>query len=258
VNSEPLSALLTAVTDRLDGSLLITRNLAAASALTSSGAVLSPDLAVLLRESPEVHAGPGERVVPLAALGSGPWSWPGSGDPVAGVDQLARLLWPPLLRLLSWGVALEAHGQNLLVVLDRRNRPLRLVYRDLADVRVSPVRLAAIGVRPVGLGGRVLEDDPAELRRKLFGSLLGGSLSSLVAQSGAGVRPVERELWAVVAAAARDAAAVLVPEDRKALLEDPVPVKALSRMRLSGQPPGDQWTTLPNPLAAVGSGIRGR
>ncbi|MHA6763263.1 IucA/IucC family protein [Streptacidiphilus sp. PAMC 29251] len=249
LNSAALSALLAAVTDRLGGALLITRNLAAAAGhlavAAGSGPALSPDLAVLLRESPEVHAGPGERVVPLAALSTVP------GDPVRWTADLARLLWPPLLRLLSWGVALEAHGQNLLVVLDPRGRPQRLVYRDLADVRVSPVRLAAIGLRPVGLGGHVLDDDPVALRRKLFGSLLGGGLSSLVAQLGGGVRPVEDALWAAVAAAAREAADVLLPEDRRALLEQPLPVKALSLMRLAGQPSGDQWTLLPNPLAAI-------
>ena len=255
LNSGVLSALLTTVTERLDGSLRITRNLAAASALTSgdpSGGdapvALSADLAVLLRESPERYAGPGERVLPLAALTAG------LGDPVTRTAALARLIWPPLLRLLSWGVALEAHGQNLLVVLDRQDRPQRLVYRDLADVRISPLRLAAIGIRPTGLGGHVLDDDPVALRRKLFGSLLGGSLSALVAELGGGVRSVERELWAAVADAAREAAGVLAPEDRRALLEQPLPVKALSRMRLAGQPSGDQWTLLPNPLAAPWSG----
>ncbi|MFC1414194.1 IucA/IucC family protein [Streptacidiphilus sp. N1-12] len=263
LTSSALSALLAAVTDRLGGDLLITRNLAAASGHTGAGSGgsaggaadgLSPDLAVLLRESPEIHAGPGERVLPLAAV----TAVPGGGDPVAWLGALARLAWPPLLRLLSWGVALEAHGQNLLVVLDRQDRPQRLVYRDLADVRVSPARLAAIGVRPVGLGGRVLDDDPAVLRRKLLGSLLGGTLSSLVAQLGGGVRTVEHELWAVVAQAAREAAGVLVAEDRRALLEQPLPVKALSLMRLAEQPPGDQWTLLPNPLAATRGGKSSR
>jgi siderophore synthetase component len=241
IASAPLSDLLAEVTGRLDGSLLITRNLAAAAALTGTDHRLSADLAVLLRESPEVHTRPGERVLPLAAIDTLP------DDPVHWLDSLARLAWPPLLRLLSWGVALEAHGQNLLVVLDHRGRPQRLVYRDLADVRVSRLRLAALGLRPTEVLGHVLDDDPVVLRRKLFGSLLGGTFSSLVAQLGGGVRAVEDRLWAAVAAAAADAAAVLAPEDRNALLQGPLPVKALSRMRLAG-PPGDQWTLLPNPL----------
>ena len=246
VNSAPLSALLERLCAELGGALRITRNLAAAAALTSGAP--SRELAVLVRESPEELAGPGEQVAPLAALAEHP---PGlaAADPVRWLGELAALAWTPLLRLLARGVAMEAHGQNLLVVLDGRGRPLRLVYRDLADVRVSRERLAAHGVRPSDLGGHVLDDDPAVLRRKLFGSLVGGTFSALVSALGGGDRPQEQQLWAAVAAQARSAAqAELGPEDRRALLRDPLPVKALTRMRLAGQPATDQWTLLPNPL----------
>ncbi|TDU03804.1 siderophore synthetase component [Streptomyces sp. 846.5] len=240
VDSARLSALLEEVTGRLDGRLTISRNLAAAGVLVDGA--LSPALAVMLRESPELQAGPGERVVPVAAL-----TVP-AHRPVAWLRSLARLLWPPLLRLLSWGVALEAHGQNLLVVLDPEGRPLRLVYRDLADIRLSPQRLAGIGVSIAGLGSRILDDDPVTLRRKLYGSVVGGSLSTLVAAFGGGDRRVEAALWSAVAEEAERAADVLSPEDRRALLEQPLQVKALCRMRLAGGPAGDQWTSLPNPL----------
>ena len=249
VNSAPLSALLAELSERLGGELVVTRNLAAGAALV--GGVPSRDVAVLVRESPELHAGPGERVVPLAALAEHP---PQLADPVGWLRSLAAVVWPPLLRLLSWGVALEAHGQNLLVVLDRLQRPLRLVYRDLADVRVSRERLAACGIRPTSLGGHVLDDDPVVLRRKLYGSVLGGSFGSLVSGLGRRDRLLEGLLWEAVAQEAGTAAEVLSPEDRRALLRDPLPVKALTRMRLAGGPPGDQWTLLPNPLADGGRG----
>jgi len=249
VNSAPLSALLEELADRLGGALVVTRNLAAGAALVSG--VPSRDVAVLVRESPELHAGPGERVVPLAALAEHP---PQLADPVGWLRSLAALAWPPLLRLLAWGVALEAHGQNLLVVLDRLHRPLRLVYRDLADVRVSRERLAACGIRPTALGGHVLDDDPVVLRRKLFGSVLGGTFGSLVSGLGRRDRLLEGLLWEAVAGEAEAAAEVLSPEDRRALLRDPLPVKALTRMRLAGGPPGDLWTLLPNPLADGGRG----
>lgn len=240
LDSARLSALLEEVTGRLDGRLTISRNLAAAGVLVDGA--LSPALAVVLRESPELRAGPGEQVVPVAAL-TAP-----AQDPVAWLRSLARLLWPPLLRLLAWGVALEAHGQNLLVVLDPEGRPLRLLYRDLADIRLSPRRLARIGVSTAGLGARILDDDPVTLRRKLYGSVVGGSLSTLVAAFGGGDRHVEAALWSAVAEEAERAADVLSPDDRRALLEQPLQVKALCRMRLAGGPVGDQWTSLPNPL----------
>ncbi|WP_370466775.1 IucA/IucC family C-terminal-domain containing protein [Streptacidiphilus sp. PB12-B1b] len=137
-------------------------------------------------------------------------------------------------------------------MLDRRRRPLRLVYRDLADVRVSRRRLDAQGIRPAALavlGGHVLEDDPVALRRKLFGSLLGGTFSALVSALGRGDRDREALLWAAVTDEAEVAAKeVLSAEDGQALLWEALPAKALTAMRLSGRPPGDEWTQLPNPL----------
>lgn len=88
-----------------------------------------------------MYAGPGEHVVPVAALAT-------TGLPAspAWSAEFARLALTVGLRLLERGVALEAHGQNLLVVLSASGAPLRLVYRDLADIRVSPARLARHGV----------------------------------------------------------------------------------------------------------------
>ena len=248
-NSAALSDLLSALVAKLDGSLQITRNLAAAAALREG--TPSPDLAVIVRENPEQYAPPGTRVVPLAALAAHP---PDLADPAAWLTALARLLLPPLLQLLDWGAALEAHGQNLLVALDPADRPLLLVYRDLADIRVSPSRLARSGLAHHVVSGHVVDDRPEVLRRKLLGSLVGGALASLVAALGGGNRRREDGLWSAVAGVAREAAGVLGdPGDRRALLTDPLPVKALTLMRLEGCPPGDRWTHVPNPLAAPGA-----
>ncbi|AQS66755.1 IucA/IucC family protein [Streptomyces pactum] len=214
-----------ALTARADGLLHVTRTLGAAAAG-------SPDLAAVLRESPRVYAAPGERVVPVAALaGTG---LPGSPAWRAGFARLALTVG---LRLLELGVALEAHGQNLLVVLSPAGDPLRLVYRDLADIRVSPARLARHGVAAPGLPARMLTDDPVALRRKLFGSLVGGALAATVG-SGAALREVLEE-------AVRE-----LPRtpDVVALCEEPLPVKALTLMRTSPGTAGDLWALLPNPL----------
>ncbi|MFE8944564.1 IucA/IucC family protein [Streptomyces sp. NPDC007856] len=221
----PLSALGEELAARTDGLLHITRTLAAVSAH-------SPDLAALLRESPEVYAGPGERVVPVAALAT--TDLPGSPCWLAAFTRLALTVG---LRLLDLGVALEAHGQNLLVILAADGTPLRLVYRDLADIRISPARLARHGITPPPLTGRLITDDETALRRKLFGSLVAGALAGT-----AGSGPA---LGAALSAAVPD-----LPDtpDLRALREGPLPAKALTLMRLSPQTPGDQWTSLPNPL----------
>ncbi|POX49764.1 iron transporter [Streptomyces sp. Ru71] len=218
-----LSAFGERIAARTDGLLHITRTLGAATAH-------SPDLAAQLREAPEVYAGPGEEVVPVAALAG-----PHSPDWLA---DFARLALGAGLRLLELGVALEAHGQNLLVVLGPGGEPRRLVYRDLADIRVGPARLARHGIAvPGDLAGRIVTDDVTALRRKLFGSLVAGALAAT-----AGGGPA---LAGALEAAVRD-----LPRtpDLVALCQEPLPAKALTSMRLSPDVPGDQWTRLPNPL----------
>ncbi|MFJ5727369.1 IucA/IucC family protein [Streptomyces paradoxus] len=210
---------------RTDGLLHVTRTLGAAAAG-------SPDFAAVLRESPQAYAGSGERVLPVAALAT--TGLPRSPAWLAG---FARLALTAGLRLLELGVALEAHGQNLLVVLSAEGDPLRLVYRDLADIRVSPARLARHGITVPELPARMITDDERVLRRKLFGSLVAGALAGT-----AGSGPA---LGAALETAVRDLPRTA---DLAALCADPLPTKALTLMRLSPRTPGDQWAELPNPL----------
>ncbi|GAP46259.1 IucA/IucC family protein [Streptomyces azureus] len=209
-----------------DGLLHVTRTLAAAAAG-------SPDFAAVLREPPEAYATGGERVLPVAALAT--TELPRSPAWLAGFARLALTVG---LRLLELGVALEAHGQNLLVILSPAGDPLRLVYRDLADIRVSPARLARHGITVPGLPARMVTDDERTLRHKLFGSLVAGALAGT-----AGSGPALTE---ALRTAVRD-----LPRtpDLAALRADPLPTKALTLMRLSPQTAGDQWAELPNPLA---------
>ncbi|MFC8370114.1 IucA/IucC family protein [Streptomyces sp. NPDC057239] len=224
--SAALSDFGEVVAARTDGLLHTTRTLGAVAAG-------SPDLAAVLRESPEEYAATGERVVPVAALAT--TELPHS--PAWSV-RFARLALTVGLRLLELGVALEAHGQNLLVVLSPEGDPVRLVYRDLADLRIGPARLARHGVPlPEELPARMVTDDERTLRRKLFGSLVAGALAG-TAGSGPALRTA-------LEGAVRD-----LPRtpDLTALLDEPLPAKALTLMRLSPRTSGDQWAELPNPL----------
>ncbi|GHC39649.1 iron transporter [Streptomyces cinnamoneus] len=212
--------------ERLGGRLHIARTLAAAGAGT-------PDLAAVLRQSPYVHAGPREQVVPVAELPAyfAPFA---PGERQSRIIEFAHLAVEVCLDLLGLGVALEAHGQNLLAVLDGEGRARRLVYRDLADVRISPVRLARHALSPPPLTGRLLNDDPAVLRRKVFGCLVTGALGPLAGSASA--------LGTILRAATQG----LPPTpDLRALMTERLPAKALTLMRLA--PGGDQWALLPNP-----------
>uniref|UniRef100_A0AAU1ZUI7 IucA/IucC family siderophore biosynthesis protein n=1 Tax=Streptomyces sp. NBC_00093 TaxID=2975649 RepID=A0AAU1ZUI7_9ACTN len=225
-----VSAFMESMAARLDGLLHITRTLGAVTAN-------SPDLAAVLREPPDQYADvvAGERVVPVGALAA-----TGLARSPSWLAEFTRLALTVGLRLLDLGVALEAHGQNLLVVLSADGDPLRLVYRDLADIRVSPARLARHGIPAPQLTGRIVTDDEPTLRRKLFGSLVAGALGATAGS--------EAALRAALETAVRE-----LPRtpDLLALLEQPLPTKALTLMRLSPETPGDQWTQLPNPLGEV-------
>jgi siderophore synthetase component len=154
------------------------------------------------------------------------------------------ILWPPLLTVLDRGVALEAHGQNTLVVL-RAGRPVRIVYRDLGGVRVGAARLRAAGVTPPDLHGDLPCDDPAVLRTKLAAAAVGTVATELVTLLARHLGAEPARLWGVVAAAIRTAGTA----DAAALLDGPVPVKATTAMRLAGDPLVDVWTYLDNPMA---------
>lgn len=223
-----VSAFAQSLAERLEGRLHITRTLGAVTAHT-------PDLAAVLREPPEAYADPGagERVLPVAALALTPYAR--SAPWRAG---FARLALSVCLRVLDLGVALEAHGQNLLVVLSADGAPLRLVYRDLADIRISPARLARHGLPVPPVSGRLITDDVTLLRQKLFGSLVAGALGSTAGSAAA--------LGADLAAAAPGLPRTA---DTRALLTGPLPTKALTLMRLSPGTAGDQWAELDNPLA---------
>ncbi|WP_329531539.1 IucA/IucC family siderophore biosynthesis protein [Streptomyces sp. NBC_01450] len=225
--SATVSAFAEDMAARTDGLLHVTRTLGAVTAR-------SPELAAVLRESPDAYANPGERVLPVAALVT--TGLPRSAGWLADFTRLALTV---CLRLLDQGVALEAHGQNLLVVLSATGAPVRLVYRDLADIRVSPARLARHGIPAPALSGRIVTDDETTLRRKMFGSLIGGTLGATAGSSVA--------LREALATAVRD-----LPRtpDLTALLEEPLPTKALTLMRLSPETPGDSWARLPNPFTA--------
>jgi staphyloferrin A synthase len=224
-------------------------------------------LAMLWRTGPALRRG--ELALPLAALAA---PSPANGrpllvdlvrayadDPLAFVADLARLLVGPLLTLLGRGVALEAHGQNLLLVLAGRQagprdpadgRLGRLLYRDLGGVRISPARLRRHGVDPPRLLGDLVSDDPDVLRAKVFGSAFATVLAevAVIVRREYGVS--DGTTWAVVAAAVR------AHRDRHgdrdgdiaALLGPTLPMKALTAMRLADEPLTDLWAAVANPM----------
>jgi siderophore synthetase component len=215
----------------------------------------SRSLAMLRRRLPPLA--PGELALPLAAL-SAPSPVDGRpllvecvgiGDPIDYLRRLVALVVPPVMRLLGLGVALEAHGQNLLLVV-RDAQPVRVLYRDFGGVRVSPARLAQHGIEAPPLRGDLVSDDPQELRTKLFAAIMstvvGETVALIVRCFGVDPRTAWRAVRAtIVSTVDADEA------DLAALLRDPWPVKATTAMRLAADPLTDRWVSRPNPLESV-------
>ena len=247
-NGPRLSRLLRALTRDLPLTVL---------AETAAGAVIvdgEPQrrLAYLRRQAPRVARD--ETVLPMAALGAlddgrpllGAAVRDAGGDPYRWLSDLARVLWPPLLTVLDRGVALEAHGQNTLVVL-HRGTPVRVLYRDLGGVRVSPARLRAARVQPPALHGDLVSDDPHVLRTKLAAAAVGTVAAQLVTLLARHHGADPRRLWGIIAGAIRGAGTA----DAEAMLREPLPVKATTAMRLAADPLDDIWAHLDNPLAGA-------
>ncbi|WP_370941756.1 IucA/IucC family protein [Amycolatopsis sp. cg5] len=241
-----LSAFLRDTVSRLDG-FALQENRAAAAVLIDG----SPhrDLAAIVRDSPAV--GPGETVLPIAALtarpvaGGCPPLCTLAADPAEWLAEFAAVALPPLLTLLAWGVALEAHEQNLVLVLEN-GRPRRLIYRDLADIRLGPDRLRDAGLSWPGMPSRFRVPD-ADLRAKLFATFFATTMTGLVTT----LSEHAPGLWRVVGDRVRRTYEAMpdtpaVRADRAALLTEPIPAKPLTLMRL--HPETTAWAYLPNPF----------
>ncbi|MDG4831041.1 IucA/IucC family protein [Solwaraspora sp. WMMD1047] len=252
-NGPPVTAFLAGLAARAGSGLTVLVEPAAGAVLVDGRPWRS--LAVVQRRVPPVGAG--EVVLPLAVLAAaGVDGRPVSaaavdvgcaGDPVRWLAALARVVLPGPLALLRWGVALEAHGQNLLVVL-RAGRPVRLWYRDVGGIRVSPAGLARYGLAPPPLHGDLAADDPQVLRDTLLGAL-GVALGEQVAVLSRTFGVAPGSLWRAVAEVARGVPAAA--GDRAALFGATWPVKATTAMRLATDPLDVRWARVPGPLAGL-------
>lgn len=259
-NGPLLSALLTALA--ADVALAIWPEPAAGAVLGDDGEPMR-DLAVSTRKA--VLPRPDEVIMPIAALAA-PSPTDGrplireavtlgyGGHPGGFLADLAGLVLPPLLTLLHRGVALEAHGQNLLVTL-QHGRPTGLSYRDVGGLRVSPERLRRHYFDIPRLYGDVMTDDPDELRCKALASGVTVALGEPVAVLAREYDLDPQQLWRLVRDRAEQVYLTLPPTagaDAKAVLNDPLPLKATTTMRLAADPLRDIWTRIENPLVELG------
>ncbi|MFJ6661243.1 IucA/IucC family protein [Streptomyces sp. NPDC091377] len=198
---------------------------------------IDPHLGAVLRQPPERHLRAGQVAVPLSALTT-------STTPGIDFATVITATVPPLLRMLDRGIALEAHGQNTLLVLDENQQPHGLLYRDVGGIHLSPHRF---GIHPP-LRGTIVNDDPLVLHSKLAAAMT-MTLAGLIHAAD------DDSLWAY-AAHTIDTTYADLPADHwnrhhHALFHAPtLPVKAYTTKRLADDPRTDLWCRTPNPYTA--------
>ncbi|WP_229074780.1 IucA/IucC family protein [Actinoplanes sp. DH11] len=252
-NGPALSTLLQhLVADDPDGHrLLLLPETAGAAVPAGSGR----DLSAIARTGLRGHLTDGEHAVPGGAL---PAHDPATGTTVlAGLvdtshlgaagwlDAYTRLLLPPLLRLATRGIALEAHLQNCLPTFVD-GRPHRMALRDFAGLRLHEPRLAAAGHHiDLWPGSVVATTDDTTLLAKLGYTALQAHLGELVISLTETHGLPEDHAWRTVRTVIDDT--LHGHPDHAYWTAPTIAHKALVRMRLAGE--NDIYLPVSNPLA---------
>ncbi|WP_226481397.1 IucA/IucC family protein [Natrinema amylolyticum] len=183
---------------------------------------------------------------------------------LAFVDEYASVVVPDQLRLLcTYGIALESHLQNSLVVFDADARPLATLVRDLGGIRIHGDRLADRGLSLEPYPESDLDaDGEADCHRKLYYALFQNHLAELVATIGHELGVDERSCWARIREhcersferlrADGDVPESRIRRDERALFAEPTVHKALTVMRLRGKRHEYATSEVSNPLSASG------
>ncbi|ELY92564.1 IucA/IucC family protein [Natrialba taiwanensis] len=187
---------------------------------------------------------------------------------LAFVDAYAGVVVPEQLRLLTtYGIALESHLQNSLLVLDReRAHPIGTLVRDLGGIRVHSGRLGEHGLSFTPYPDSDLDaDGERDLHRKLYYALFQNHLAELVATIAAETAVDERACWVRIRAHCEQAfeqvrANTAVPNsrvrrDERALFAERATHKALTAMRLRGKRHEYVTSEVSNPLTPAGRAV---
>ena len=229
------------------------------------------NIAAIIRDNPMRQVGPGEWLVPATAFSV---SAPGSEKPflvdilASGGDyslaaartffqQYAETLLTGLLTLyLKYGIALEAHQQNIFAVLRSDGQVMRFVARDFGGIRIHRPSLEEHGYHLELHSDRLtVREDWVAVRKKLLTPVyhyhLGEIAATLGGYYGCGDRPFWHDLTDVTDGIFTALREQMEPTrwhaEQEAILNADWDLKATLRMRLAGTG-GDCYIPYANPL----------
>jgi siderophore synthetase component len=234
-------------------------------------------LSAIFRENPEKYLSTNEIASPLASLFvKTPDNKPLICDILDSIDYsssskileyfrtYAKITLSTCLDLyLLYGIALEAHQQNTLVVFEN-NLPKRLLIRDLGGMRLHTPSIKDASIElPKDTFSLTFTDSQTITRRKFIHACLQSNLGELILQLSLHYKINEEDFWLIVRQEIEDRFIAL--KDRMSIekynkefseiLEKPWSMKALTRMRLNDRldcdkddMQGDIYVNLENPL----------
>ncbi|KAF3935459.1 hypothetical protein ABW20_dc0108293 [Dactylellina cionopaga] len=281
-NGPYISALLARLVSCEPRAACILELASAAVIVDDDSSIRQRGLSAIVREDVVDYAGPNDLIIGCAALTT---ASPISGEPLVielvnnlakggktecemtteiFLDAYADLLLSAVLPLL-WrhGIAIEAHLQNTLLVLDSHHTPVKILLRDFAGIRVHLDRLRESGEDTNNIPcphAMTFTNDEEKIYAKLAHSVIFTNLMPVVNALSA-IVSTER-LWALIRTrvekihtrftAESDSKAIKFADEHLArLLSRPtLPQKALVTMRLLSKGSGgsDFYTMQANPL----------
>ncbi|WP_018767873.1 IucA/IucC family protein [Bacillus sp. 105MF] len=155
----------------------------------------------------------------------------------------------PLLELvLRYGIALEGHMQNSIIVT-KNGEVQRILIRDLGGVRIYKEKLAELIDLSVMKEVALFTENMTEVYNKFIHSVLQNHFGDLLFTLARAVDDIqEKELWRIVAALVEDFMVGVTEEQRAAIFAPFIETKALFSMRIYNQAKSYLYTNFANPL----------
>lgn len=270
VNGPILSSLFDTIyasEKELAQSVIVVRERVGATFTKQNDFQLGRNLAFILRESPNAYKQEGELLWVGASLtASNPLK---EEEPVI-VDMMRtyfetetigkkevfhyvahyteKVMIPLLQLVLKYGIALEGHMQNS-IIITKGGEVQRIFVRDLGGVRIHKKTLAEVVDISEVKEAVVFTDDMNEVYNKFIHSVLQNHFGDLLFTLARVIDDVqEKELWRIVAAIVEEYMVDATEEQKAAIFAKQIETKALFSMRIQDQAKSYLYTSFHNPL----------
>lgn len=237
-------------------------------------------LGTIIRVGLNDHVGPGEGVHLVGTLAVEHPDPAGTGTRLADLAaqagttdvldwamrwwrQYVTLLVPPVLRLWAeYGVVLEPHLQNVLVVVGPDRMPVRILARDLEGIKLVGDRHdAALAELPVDVAIAASYDEARAWNRIAYCLFVNNlaEVAGALADLGQGMDQFEHELWDCAAEVVTEVSIELghPPRLRALLAGMPLPAKTNLLLRWEREPDRQAgYVATPNAIGLPVAGVR--